>query len=64
MNPEGGQKWSLEHFSSIKFASDPAGSQGSIVHENIETEAADIPRGRVRTRELQGSEEEIELGDV
>ena len=64
-NPEGGQKWSLEHFSSIEFASGPpAGSQGSVVCENIEMEPVDPPHSRAQTREPQGSAEEIELGDV
>ena len=52
-DPDGGQEWQLEHFSSINFYSNPSsGTRAAAVCENIEMDPAYPPNNRPKAHEL------------
>ena len=49
-NPDGGQEWRLEHFSSADFCGKPLpGVQTSSICENIEMDPVGPPNDRLKT---------------
>ena len=64
-DPVGGQKWELNHFTTMSFArGDPINTQDSVACRGIETGPIDASHGHIQLRPLRSSVGEIRSKDV
>ena len=64
-DPEGGQKWQLEHLTTIDITSDcSASAQVPAACEPAGIDPVDVSHGKIRMHEPQGSTVEVGLREV